>query len=467
MIEACAHKLAFCSHCIRRQLLLHVRLAVSQVPSACNHSRLCSFRTIMNDSGTSAEPPPRLHRIATLKNFLPLSEDTRAQALPAVMPNSLSRSRPWGRRDSFGSDDPPRRDAGEGEPLRRVPSMGGWDVVDEARERRMSHAASILGTPQMRSQRLIGNSNPRYKWEQYFKSDEELKSLSKPVRSYYKRNNYLIRHYMYIDRLLDSSLPHNLIQEYQHSNAPSAVTGSNQPAVPATIAEEPSAVEPRHVNGVTYGSTENGSANGSVHKVKRTPKDIYRIAKETEHTESSPLLQDLGNKDDIEAGNTLLDLEPDEDTDSGAPIVKIALWVNTVANFVLLIMKIVVVALSSSVSVLASLVDAALDFLCTTIIWITTYLIANNDQYAYPVGRRRLEPVGVLIFAVIMITSFAQVALEGISKLSGPDHTIVRLTPAAIAIMAATVVVKGLCWLWCRLIKNGAVQALAQDAMTE
>jgi hypothetical protein len=47
--------------------------------------------------------------------------------------------------------------------------------------RRNSNAASILNTPQMRSQRLIGNSNPRYKWEKYFKSDEELKGLKRSV----------------------------------------------------------------------------------------------------------------------------------------------------------------------------------------------------------------------------------------------------------------------------------------------
>lgn len=71
------------------------------------------------------------------------------------------------------------------------------------------------------------------------------------------------------------------------------------------------------------------------------------------------------------------------------------------------------------------------------------------------------------MFSVIMITSFVQVGLEGLYKLTGPDHSIVRLTIPAIAIMAATVVIKFLCWLWCRLIKNSSVQALAQDAMTD
>ena len=33
--------------------------------------------------------------------------------------------------------------------------------------------------------------------------------------------------------------------------------------------------------------------------------------------------------------------------------------------------------------------------------------------------------------------------------------------------MASTVLIKFGCWLWCRLIKNSSVQALAQDAMTD
>jgi hypothetical protein len=45
-----------------------------------------------------------------------------------------------------------------------------------ADERRMS---AILNTPQMRSMRLIGNSNPRYKWERYWKTEDELKKIKR------------------------------------------------------------------------------------------------------------------------------------------------------------------------------------------------------------------------------------------------------------------------------------------------
>ena len=45
-------------------------------------------------------------------------------------------------------------------------------------ERRLTQ---ILNGPQARSMKLIGRNNPRYRWEQYWKSKEELGAMSKPM----------------------------------------------------------------------------------------------------------------------------------------------------------------------------------------------------------------------------------------------------------------------------------------------
>ncbi|KAK5166204.1 uncharacterized protein LTR77_008465 [Saxophila tyrrhenica] len=414
---------------------------------------------------------PNWYRIAALKDFLPLSADPSTAAAREHIAQSRSssnlaamrnRSFVTRRRSSFGAEDLPKRQGDEnaGDNQDALPdgqsqvlssSAGHWGGGDEyALRRKISIPASLI-TPEMRSQRLIGNSNPRYRWEQYWKTEKQLKEMPKAIRKYYERNNYLIQNYMYIDRLLDSSLPHNLIQEYQQMNSG---YGTNQPDVPPTITEETSPA-------ATGSNTP--ELNGSTQRVKRTPKDIYKVHDE----ELTPLLPDQKDVDDEEILAMPPDLDLEEETGSQSRVVTVAIYLNLAANTVLLIMKIVVVALSDSVSVLASLVDAALDFLSTAIVWVTTRLISRNDQYSYPIGRRRLEPIGVLVFSVIMITSFVQVGLEGFYKLTGPDHEIVKLTLPAIVIMAATVVIKFLCWLWCRLIKNSSVQALAQDAQTD
>ena len=198
--------------------------------------------------------------------------------------------------------------------------------------------------------------------------------MKKPIRMYYERTNYLIQHYLYIDRLLDSSLPHDLLQDYQQAHPGNNFSPSD---VPATITEEPTAVGEPQANGAHRESTGDAT-NGTAHRIKRTPKDIYRIK---QLDESTPLLKKPSNEGDEEQQLMPPDLEEDEESGSQSRIVTVAIYVNLAANFVLLVMKIIVVALSSSVSVLASLVDAALDFLSTGIVWTTTRLVAHNDQY--------------------------------------------------------------------------------------
>ncbi|KAI7664118.1 hypothetical protein KC318_g7912, partial [Hortaea werneckii] len=388
----------------------------------------------MSDAGSQhhdrphlPETPSKPHRIAPLKGFLPLVEDTslstRGQHLPGLIASSSSpigtsksssnvaAMKGWQarrRRSSLGDSDTPARRSTESdrprfqaespthlnaqvdaEVQRRLSGVLGWGGGDEADERRMSMAANVLMTPQMRSQRLIGNSNPRYRWERYWRTEEELQHMPKKIRKYYERNNYLIQHYMYIDRLLDSSLPHHLIQEYHSTNPPKGHNFSPSD-VPATISEEPTPSQSPQLTGKTprqgsidYPALANGTANGTpndgIQKVKRTPRDIYRH-KESAHDdgndESTPLLRRTTSQGDEEAQLLLPDIEEEEEeASSSSRIVTVAIWINFVANLVLLIMKIVVAALTSSVSVLASLVDAALDFLSTAIIWTSKYLI--------------------------------------------------------------------------------------------
>ncbi|UKZ73230.1 hypothetical protein TrVFT333_000872 [Trichoderma virens FT-333] len=345
---------------------------------------------------------------------------------------------------------------------------------DEEIERllRDEHRLSqILLGPQARSLKLIGRSNPRYRWERYWKTKEQLNGMKKPIREYYQRTNSLIQQYMYIDCLLDSSIPHELLNEYADEL-------------------EASAFRPSYLSQIagSYGSINNlasghNSSSSSTLKAalpqRRTPKDIFRSS------ENLPLLQ---HQDDeaVEPRSrpqsplpVILPKETgpqpnlpwleDADLDHDDPIVALAIWINLIANVILLAGKIAVIISVPSMSVLAALVDAVLDLLSTAIVWTTTRLISasQRDQHNYPIGRSRLEPLGVLVFSVIMVTSFCQVSLECIQRLAGPDHQVLQLGLPAIVIMISTIVIKGGCWLWCRLVKNSSVRALADDAITD
>lgn len=106
-------------------------------------------------------PPPK---------FLPLNSDdsltysTRGQSLQSVMlaeSNQRKFSMSYKRRPTILDEE-----AAVDEPWTpgRTRSLSGEREGGRVKERRMSSGAKILMTPEMRSMRLIGNSNPRYQW---------------------------------------------------------------------------------------------------------------------------------------------------------------------------------------------------------------------------------------------------------------------------------------------------------------
>ncbi|KAI7468132.1 hypothetical protein KC357_g6838 [Hortaea werneckii] len=149
---------------------------------------------------------------------------------------------------------------------------------------------------------------------------------------------------------------------------------------------------------------------------------------------------------------------------------KLAININVIANICLLIGKIVAAFSSGSLSLVASLVDSALDLLCTLIVWTTNKLVQwriSSLQKHFPVGRRRLEPLGILVFSIIMVISFLQILQESITKLMPLHGTAEALPWVAVGALLATIIIKGIIWFGCVPIKTTQVQALAQDCKTD
>jgi hypothetical protein len=127
--------------------------------------------------------PPKFGRIAQLRGFLPLnSEDsspmtTHGNGTLSALIRSRSNSslQTLHRRLSvFRGDDEETATPGR----LGAPEAETDDFFRRNDERRLS---LVLHGPQVRSQRLIGNSNPRYRWERYWKTEEQLKPMRKPM----------------------------------------------------------------------------------------------------------------------------------------------------------------------------------------------------------------------------------------------------------------------------------------------
>lgn len=140
--------------------------------------------------------------------------------------------------------------------------------------------------------------------------------------------------------------------------------------------------------------------------------------------------------------------------------------VNVAANILLLVAKVIAVTSTHSLSLIASLADSALDLLCTLIIWGTSYLAkrkTKSEDLSFPVGRRRLEPLGILVFSVLMMVSFLQILQESIKRLISPrDGNNLSLSSVAIWSMAGNAIVKGLVGIFYAHVKTSQVQTLVQ-----
>lgn len=187
---------------------------------------------------------------------------------------------------------------------------------------------------------------------------------------------------------------------------------------------------------------------------------------------TKPASMAVWTKADHERDQLLQNVPTHQRKQDSDALVRFYININLLLNLLLVVGKIVAVWSSNSVSLLASLVDSVLDLLCTIVIFVMSRATAYRSWhtfYKYPVGKRRLEPLGVLIFSVLMVVSFLQVLLESVSRLwdmwlgrsSEKDLT---LPMVGIVFMVMTIVTKTIMWMLCRSHKNSSMHAIAQDS---
>ncbi|EAL17217.1 hypothetical protein CNBN0450 [Cryptococcus deneoformans B-3501A] len=256
-------------------------------------------------------------------------------------------------------------------------------------------------------------------------SDDEISTLPKKLRPYYRNLARLREHYLEVDGILSGELTHNIALSFTPSRTYMQRLGDLEEEV----------ASPKAARRDSYWRT-NGARGG----------DGYGD-ENGDPGEETPLLADAK-------------------AERREKLARLALSINTIVNILLVGGKTAAVLHSSSISLAASLVDSALDLLSTFIILGTSLAIGmKTDSHKYPTGKRRFEPLGVLIFSVAMIASFVQVFIESFKRTIGPpEEDPINLGPLGVGIMLVTIGIKAILWAWCSRIPSSGVQALAQDA---
>ncbi|KAI1427895.1 cation efflux family-domain-containing protein [Xylaria sp. FL1777] len=92
-----------------------------------------------------------------------------------------------------------------------------------------------------------------------------------------------------------------------------------------------------------------------------------------------------------------------------APRIKFAVNASFVVNFGLFVIQVYAAASTGSLSV---------DLVSSFIIWITSRMAAQPSVYKYPVGRTRIETIGIILFCSLLTTVAVELLIESIRTLA-------------------------------------------------
>ncbi|KAK4757390.1 hypothetical protein SAY87_018691 [Trapa incisa] len=143
-----------------------------------------------------------------------------------------------------------------------------------------------------------------------------------------------------------------------------------------------------------------------------------------------------------------------------------AMMISNWANIILLAFKIYATVKSGSLAIAASTLDSLLDVMAGGILWFTHLSMKSINIYQYPIGKLRVQPVGIIIFAAVMATLGFQVLVQAVEQLiqSNPSD---RMTSEQLlwlyVIMLIATAVKLVLWLYCRSSSDKIVRAYAKD----
>uniref|UniRef100_A0A7N2LL97 Uncharacterized protein n=2 Tax=Quercus lobata TaxID=97700 RepID=A0A7N2LL97_QUELO len=148
-----------------------------------------------------------------------------------------------------------------------------------------------------------------------------------------------------------------------------------------------------------------------------------------------------------------------------AKSVRMAIYVTNIANIVLFAAKVFASIESKSLAVIASILAPLFDLLSGFILWFTSHAMQNPNQHRYPIGKKRMQPVGIIIFGSFGLQVLFQAAQQFITK-SVPEKD-PQKEKWIIGIMTSVTLVKFMLVVYCRRIQDKIVRTYAEQHFSD
>uniref|UniRef100_A0A7N2LKI5 Cation efflux protein cytoplasmic domain-containing protein n=2 Tax=Quercus lobata TaxID=97700 RepID=A0A7N2LKI5_QUELO len=137
-----------------------------------------------------------------------------------------------------------------------------------------------------------------------------------------------------------------------------------------------------------------------------------------------------------------------------------AILVTNIASIVLCALMVFASIESKSFSIIASILDPFFDLLWGFILWLTSHAMQNPNQHKYPIGMKRLQPVGMIVFGSFGLQLLFLAAKQFITK-SEPEKD-PQKEKWMIGVMTFVTMVQFMLAFYCRRFENKIVRAYAE-----
>ena len=157
----------------------------------------------------------------------------------------------------------------------------------------------------------------------------------------------------------------------------------------------------------------------------------------------------------------------DSEEDSSAAS-RTATILSLACNILLLIAKLVVAIQSGSLAVIASSIDSVFDLISGVVLYYTAQKMEKQEPYAYPIGKSRMEPVGILIFAIVMGLLSLQILSEAVQTIAtgSEEKNGIDINVLDMVLLGGVIVVKFGLWIYCRAIPTNVLTTLICTLLT-
>ncbi|KAL1796112.1 hypothetical protein ACET3X_006336 [Alternaria dauci] len=136
------------------------------------------------------------------------------------------------------------------------------------------------------------------------------------------------------------------------------------------------------------------------------------------------------------------------------PKVRFAVNASFIVNFCLFVIQLYAAVSTGSLSLFATAADAFMDLVSSVVMLITSRMAARPSVYKYPVGRTRIETIGIIMFCCLMTTVAIQLIIESGRALAGGATDSEELHIIPIAFVATAIFCKGSLCVYCFIYRR-------------